>query len=98
VSSVNLPHGGLKPEAYRAAAQSGCYWARLPSLNSNEMIQNDNADGPVVIDVREATWALEAAYAEIDLGDGLPAAVERLTAATDALRETLTTIEGYRPN
>lgn len=36
---------------YRASASPGCYWARLSSLDTSDIIDNDNADGPVVIEV-----------------------------------------------
>lgn len=41
----------IKPGTYRAAASPGCYWARLASLDTSNIIDNDNADGPVVLQV-----------------------------------------------
>ena len=48
--------------------------------------------------LRDATYALEAAYTEIDLKDVPPATVEALTRATDALREALEAAERHRPD
>ncbi len=41
----------IKPGTYRAAASPGCYWARLASLDTSNILNNDNADGPVVLQV-----------------------------------------------
>lgn len=41
----------IKPGTYRADASPGCYWARLASLDTSNIINNDNADGPVVIEI-----------------------------------------------
>src|SRR3954466_5332428 len=35
----------IEPGTYRAAASQGCYWARLKSLDTNDIIDNQNADG-----------------------------------------------------
>lgn len=51
----------IKPGTYKAAANSGCYWARLSSLNTSDIIDNNNSDGPVVIEVRSTDKALEVA-------------------------------------
>ena len=41
----------IDPGVYRADASPGCYWARLNSLDTSDIIDNNNADGPVVIEV-----------------------------------------------
>lgn len=50
----------IEPGTYRAAASSGCYWARLSSLNTSDIIDNDNADGPVVVEIAASDKAFEA--------------------------------------
>lgn len=50
----------IDPGTYRAAAQSGCYWARLSSLNTNDIIDNDNANGPVVVEIASSDKAFQA--------------------------------------
>ena len=49
----------IEPGTYRAEASPGCYWARLSSLNTSDIIDNNNADGPVVIEVLASDKALE---------------------------------------
>ena len=49
----------IQPGSYRAKASPGCYWARLSSLNTSDIIDNGNADGPVAIDVLPSDRALE---------------------------------------
>jgi len=51
----------IQPGVYRAAAQPGFYWARLSSLNTSDIIDNGNPDGPVVIEVSSSDKALELA-------------------------------------
>jgi hypothetical protein len=41
----------IRPGTYRAAAQEGCYWARLSSLDTSDIIDNDNANGLVVVQI-----------------------------------------------
>ena len=43
----------IKPGTYRAAAQAGCYWARLKDLTNGlgSILANDNADGPIVVSI-----------------------------------------------
>lgn len=50
----------IQPGTYRAAAQPGCYWARLSSLNTSDIIDNDNADGPVVVQIQGSDKAFKA--------------------------------------
>lgn len=50
----------IQPGTYRAAAQDGCYWARLSSLNTSDIIDNDNATGPVVVEVQAGDKAFLA--------------------------------------
>jgi hypothetical protein len=51
----------IKPGTYKAsAADSGsCYWARLSSINTSNIIDNGNVSGPVVIQVLPSDKALE---------------------------------------
>jgi uncharacterized protein YlxW (UPF0749 family) len=49
----------IKPGTWRASASPGCYWARLRSLDTSDIIDNDNADGPVVIQVLPSDKALQ---------------------------------------
>jgi hypothetical protein len=49
----------IQPGTYRAKASPGCYWARLSSLDTSDIIDNNNADGPVVIEVLSSDKALE---------------------------------------
>jgi hypothetical protein len=45
---------------YRAAASPGCYWARLSSLDTSDILDNDNADGPVVVQILPSDKAFQA--------------------------------------
>lgn len=51
----------IKAGTYRASASAGCYWARLRDLNGgvNSIIDNNNTDGPVVLQVRSSDKAVE---------------------------------------
>jgi hypothetical protein len=49
----------VAPGTYRAEAQSGCYWARLSSLNTSDIIDNNNADGPVVVEISPSDKAFQ---------------------------------------
>jgi ribosomal protein L29 len=49
----------IEPGTYRAAASQGCYWARLKSLDTNDIIDNQNADGPVVVEILPSDKAFE---------------------------------------
>jgi hypothetical protein len=50
----------IEPGTYRAAAQPGCYWARLNSLDTSDIADNDNADGPVVVEILPSDKAFQA--------------------------------------
>jgi hypothetical protein len=50
----------INPGTYRAEAEPGCYWARLSSLDTSDIIDNDNADGPVVIEILPSDKAFQA--------------------------------------
>jgi hypothetical protein len=41
----------IVPGTYRTTGGSGCYWARLRSLSTNDIIDNNNASGPVVVEI-----------------------------------------------
>lgn len=50
----------IKPGTYRAAASEGCYYARLSSLDDGDIIENNNTDGPVVVQIRAGDKAFQA--------------------------------------
>jgi hypothetical protein len=50
----------IAPGTYRAAASPGCYWARLSSLDTSDIVDNDNADGPVVVEILSSDKAFQA--------------------------------------
>jgi type II secretory pathway pseudopilin PulG len=41
----------IKPGIYKADPSVGCYWARLDSLDTSDIINNNNVDGPVVVEI-----------------------------------------------
>lgn len=41
----------ITPGTYHAEAQHGCYWARLSSFTTSDIIDNDNADGPTTVQI-----------------------------------------------
>lgn len=49
----------VKPGTYKADAMEGCYWARLKSLDTSDIIGNQNADGPVVLQILATDKAVE---------------------------------------
>lgn len=49
----------VAPGTYRAAATPGCYWARLSSLDTGDIIDNDNANGPVVLEILPSDKAIQ---------------------------------------
>ncbi len=49
----------IEPGVYKAAPSSGCYWARLSSGDTSDIIDNNNADGPVVLTVAPGDYAVE---------------------------------------
>jgi hypothetical protein len=49
----------IESGVYRAEAREGCYWARLSSLDTSDIIDNENADGPAVLEVKPTDRALE---------------------------------------
>lgn len=49
----------IEPGTYRAEAMPGCYWARLSSLDTSDIIDNNNADGPVVLEILPSDKALQ---------------------------------------
>jgi hypothetical protein len=50
----------ILPGTYRASASPGCYWARLSSFNTSDIIDNDNADGPVIVTIDPSDKAFQA--------------------------------------
>src|SRR3954454_2626846 len=68
VAANTLPGDGtfvvgedIQPGTYRAAASPGCYWERDSSLDGgiDSIIENANADGPVVIQVSPTDKAVK---------------------------------------
>jgi hypothetical protein len=49
----------VEPGTYKAAASSGCYWARLGSGDTSDIIDNNNADGPVLLTIEPGDFAIE---------------------------------------
>ena len=49
----------VKPGTYKADASTGCYWARLKSLDTSDIIDNQNTDGPVVLQILPTDKAVE---------------------------------------
>lgn len=39
----------ILPGTYRSTGGGDCYWARLRTLATNDIIDNDNASGPAVV-------------------------------------------------
>ncbi len=50
----------ILPGTYRAPASPGCYWARLSSFDTSNIIDNDNADGPVIVTILPSDKAFQA--------------------------------------
>lgn len=42
----------IAPGNYHTAGSSGCYWARLSSLDTNDIIDNNNSNGPQVVSIQ----------------------------------------------
>ena len=51
----------VQPGTYKADASTGCYWARLKSLDTSDIIDNQNTDGPVVLQILPTDKAVEVA-------------------------------------
>jgi uncharacterized protein YlxW (UPF0749 family) len=49
----------VSPGTYRAAATDNCYWARLSSLNTSDIIDNNNSSGPVVMEIQASDKAIQ---------------------------------------
>lgn len=49
----------IKPGIYHANASAGCYWSRLASLSTSNIIDNNNVDGPVTIQISASDTAFE---------------------------------------
>lgn len=42
----------IAPGTYRSTGKYGCYWARLRTLDTNDIIDNNVGDGPQVIEIQ----------------------------------------------
>ena len=56
---IFLVGSDIEPGTYKAPASANCYYARLASLNTSDIIDNNNVSGPVVIEVLPSDKALE---------------------------------------
>ena len=45
------------PGTYRTAGRSGCYWARLSSVSTSDIIDNNLSSGPQVIEMQPSDEA-----------------------------------------
>ena len=43
--------GDIVPGTYRSTGKYGCYWARLRSFDTNDIIDNNVSDGPQVVQI-----------------------------------------------
>lgn len=48
----------IKPGVYRSSGGGGCYWARLASLDTSNIIDNDLSNGPMILQVRPTDRAI----------------------------------------
>lgn len=51
----------IEPGTYKADASPGCYWARLASGDTSDIVDNDNVDGPAVITIAASDYAVQVA-------------------------------------
>lgn len=49
----------IRPGLYKSTDNFGCYWARLSSFDTFDIIDNGNTDGPLVLQVRSTDVAIE---------------------------------------
>ena len=54
----------IAPGTYRAAGGGSCYWARLRSLNTSDIINNNASPGPQVVGIQPS----DAAFLTHDCG------------------------------
>jgi hypothetical protein len=54
----------IVPGTYRASGGSSCYWARLRSLSTNDIIDNNVSPGPQVVGI----LSTDAAFLTHDCG------------------------------
>lgn len=47
----------ILPGIYRTAGGSNCYWARLSSLDTSDIIDNNNSSGPQVVEIQPSDRA-----------------------------------------
>lgn len=50
----------VNPGTYQAAPSAGCYWARLASANTSDIIDNNNSDGQITVQIAPSDVAFEA--------------------------------------
>jgi hypothetical protein len=49
----------IKPGEYHSSGSSDCYWARLSSLDTSHIIDNNLSSGPQTVDIRASDKAFE---------------------------------------
>jgi hypothetical protein len=49
----------IKPGTYKTAGSPGCYWARLSSLNTSDILDNSNSTGVQTVQVASSDKAFE---------------------------------------
>jgi hypothetical protein len=54
----------IVPGTYRTSGGNGCYWARLRSLDTGDIIDNNVSDGPQVVQIKPS----DAAFITRDCG------------------------------
>jgi hypothetical protein len=46
----------MRPGTYRAADNAGCYWQISTDPNGDDIVSNDNVDGPAIVSVRAGQY------------------------------------------
>jgi hypothetical protein len=52
----------IVPGTYRSAGGSSCYWARLNSLNTNDIIDNNGSAGPQAVEISATDKAFQTEH------------------------------------
>lgn len=56
-SGTYLVNVDIAPGIYRTNGGYGCYWARLRSLDTDDVIDNNVSDGPQVVEIKPTDMA-----------------------------------------
>jgi hypothetical protein len=54
----------IAPGIYRSAGGTGCYWARLKSLNTNDYIDSNLGNGPQVVQIDPTDKAFKTSHCQ----------------------------------